>query len=293
MKMNKFKKKLRLGIADYILYLVLFVLISFTLYPVIYTVSVSISDVNAIALGKVKFLPVGFTLDSYKAIFMDNAIIRAYGYTILYSFTATFFFLIFTSMLAYALAIKEFCFRKIFTIFLIITMFISGGLIPFYLTVLSYGLEDTIWALVIPGSVSAWYVIIFRTFFHGLSPSVREAAYIDGANDFIILWRIFVPLSKALFATMILFSVVEEWNRYLYALLFLRDSSKYPLQMILRQMLISFDYEELNRKVEIFKVNEASIKSATILVTIFPIMCIYPFLQKYFVKGIMVGAIKG
>jgi putative aldouronate transport system permease protein len=259
-----------------------------------YTVSLSVSDVSAIAQGKVKFLPVGFSLDAYKVVLRDNRIMRAYMYTILYAGLGTFFFLLFTSMLAYSLSIRHFCFRKTITVLLMITMFVSGGLIPYYLTVIHYRLDNTIWPLVLPGSISAFYVIIFRTFFQEISPSLRESATIDGANDFYVLWKIILPLSKPLLATMSLFMIVDGWNSYMGALLFLRDSNKYPLQMLLREVMILFTYDDLSRQnVEAFKINQFAMQSAMVVVTMLPIMCVYPFLQKYFVKGIMIGAVKG
>ena len=292
MNTNKLKK---IGSADLIIYFILLLISFIMLYPVLYMFSVSLSDINAVVRNEVKFYPVGFSLEAYRMFLKDARILKSYYNTIVYSILGTFFSLSFTSLMAYPLSIRSFCMKKFNTVFLTITMFIGGGLIPYYMTIRNLGMVDTIWVIVIPGSVGAWNVIIYKTFFLGIPDSLRESAYIDGANDILILFRIILPVSKALLATMGLFSIVGIWNDFFTALIFINTNSKQPLQILLRSILIlnTFSNTELDKINKAKEVNTQTVKAAAIVVAVLPLMIIYPFLQKYFAKGILIGSIKG
>lgn len=202
-----------------------------------------------------------------------------------------------TVMGAFVLSRRNVMIKKFMNVVVVITMFFSGGLIPFYLTIKQYGMLDTIWCIILPGALSTWNLIVMRTSFAELPYSLEEAAMIDGANEIVILTKIILPLSKAIIAVMLLFYGVGIWNAWFYASIFLRKREMYPLQLYLREVLINSSVDSMllgnaginNDRVAISE----TIKYSTIVVTTLPIICIYPFLQKYFVKGVMVGAIKG
>lgn len=265
------------------------------LYPVLNVLALSLSDESIVGFQKVGIIPRGFSLNSFANLLSQENIVRYYINTIMYAISGTFVMLLLTSLLAYTLTIETFSGKKIITILLTITYFFSGGLIPYYLLISKLGIINTIWAMILPGSISAWNVIIFRTFFKEIPKSLRESAHIDGANDFIVLFRIIIPLSKALLATFAVFSIVSFWNDYFNALLFIRNQSKYPIQMLLRRLLINTDFQDI-AKIKAIAGNQVSartLKAATVIITILPIMCVYPFFQKYFAKGFMIGSIKG
>ena len=293
--MIKYLKIKNLKIGDIIIYSALIIISIVMLYPVLYMASLSLSDTSAVINGKVKLFPVGWSLDAYKYVLREQRIATSYINTVIYALIGTLFSLLFTSMLAYPLSIQGFLLRKYIIIMLVITLFFSGGLIPYFITIRNLNMINTLWVMVIPGSVSAWYVIIYRTFFQSIPSSMHEAAFIDGANDITILFRIIIPLSKPLLAAMALFSLVRIWNDYFTAMIFLTNNKKYPLQMILRSMVTQ---AEMNNKDSMnmmgqFDVTPRTIRSATIIVAMLPIMCIYPFMQKYFAHGVMLGSIKG
>ena len=275
----------------------LFVLVSFTfLYPIVMTFALSFSDAFQLANKPVGLWPVGFSLDSYKMLLADGRIMRYYLNTIMYATVGTAIMLASTSLMAYPLTFPAFRGRTFVTIILTITMFFGGGLVPFYLVVLKLGLIDTLWALVLPPAISAWYVFIFRTFFMSIPDSLRESAHMDGAGHFLVLGRIIIPLSKPLLATFTLFSVVYFWNDFFSALIFLRTQDKQPVQLFLRRILILMTITDVMEDQEVLQslvnVSSRTVKGAAVMITIVPILCVYPFLQKYFAKGIMIGAIK-
>jgi putative aldouronate transport system permease protein len=203
--------------------------------------------------------------------------------------------LLLTALCAYPLSKKRLLFRPFFMTLIIFTMFFNGGLIPRYLLVQSLGMIDTIWAIIIPAAIRTWYMIIMRTFFQSLPDSLEESAYIDGANDFQIFIKIYLPLSKAIVATLTVFYSVEQWNNFFPALIYLNSESKFPLQIILRNMVVvgnmSEQMGEIGQGSDYIAV-EKTIKYAVIMVSTLPIMLVYPFLQRYFVKGVMVGSLK-
>lgn len=265
------------------------------IYPLILTLSISISSPKALGNGNIFLLPKGFSLDAFKFLLTDGRILKYYSNSIIYATLGTFIMLLFTCMMAYPFAIEGFRGKKFLNIMLVITMFFGGGLIPYYFTIRALGMIDTLWVMVIPGAVSAWNVIIFRTFFKELPSSLIEAAQIDGASHYRILFSIIIPLSKPLLATFALFALVGSWNDFMTALLFLKSEDKYPIQMLLRKMLVLVDYKD-SKNVDLLRtfsnINTRTIKSAAIIITITPILCVYPFLQKYFTKGMLVGSVK-
>jgi len=280
----------------YILIISAMVLLSLSfIYPILYTLSMSVSDAKQLGPRNIKILPVGFTLQSYQYLLSDGRILRYYLNTILYASTGTMVSLLLTSMIAYSLSISTFSGKRVMTVYLLITMFFSGGMIASYLLMIKLDLIDTLWIMILPG-VSAWSVIIYKTFFNQLPQSLKESARIDGASHIRVLFTIVIPLSKALLATMALFSIVGHWNSYLQALIYLRNTDLHPIQMLLRKLLIIFDYKDMQfmtQEQRLLLTSSRTVKSAAIIITIAPILSVYPFMQKHFAKGILVGSLKG
>ena len=241
--------------------------------------------------------PHGFSLNGYGLVFRNPNLIPSYFNTLYYVSIGTIVNLLMTSVAAYVLSRKGPMLNRFFMKILTFTMFFSGGIIPFFLVVDSLGLTDTRAALIIPYAVVTYNIIIMRTSFQQVPVSLEESARIDGANDFVILFRIIVPLSKAIIAVITLFVAVSFWNSWFPAVLFLRDRNKFPLQLILREILINNDITKVMAVREMSAAEEQYyrrlVKYCIIVVATLPIICIYPFLQKYFVKGVMIGSIKG
>jgi len=284
-------------IPDIIMNVFLLLILFVTLYPFIHMLAVSLSRSWDVMQNNVSWYPVGFNLETYKKILTDNRILAAYMNTILYTTAGTAISLSFTTMAAYALSKTDRPpFFKFFNIIVIIPMFFTGGLIPLYLVVRDLGMLNTIWALVLVGAVEIWYLLVMRSFFTGFPHEIEESGMIEGLNDIGILWRLVLPLSKAPMATIGLFYAVRHWNQFFMPFIFLDDAKKYPLQVLVRSLIfieqgnIGMRPGALNIDVPI--VPEAY-RYATIIVTILPIVMLYPFLQKYFVKGVMVGSLKG
>lgn len=274
---------------------ILLIILAFLfLYPLWYVLVASLSSGQAIARGQVNFWPVGFNLDAYLKVFANPEIWTAYLNTIFYVVVGTVINLVLTTLGAYPLSRQDLYGRALFMGIIVFTMFFSGGLIPIYLNIRDLGLYNTRWALLLPPGISAFNLIVMRTFFQTIPDSLIESAKIDGANEFKILARIVLPLSKPVIAVMILFYAVAHWNSWFNALIFLRDRTLFPLQLLLREILIQASAAEMATGVstrEITTVSDA-IKYATIIVSTLPVLVIYPFLQKYFVQGVMIGAIK-
>lgn len=276
-------------------YIILAIVVLGMLYPFVYAVSVSISDPAEVIAGKVTFFPKGFDLGAFKTMINHPIFFTAYKNTIVYTVLGTSFTLFFTALTAYPLSKDKFQMRSFISKVYIITMFFEGGMIPTYLAYKSLHILDSIWVMVLPGALTAWNIILMRSFFRNIPESLTESAYIDGATDSQILVKVILPLSKPIMATIGLFTAVGIWNGYFSALLYLNDSAKYPLQMILRSILVAatFDPSEKGAYAEMSRSATESLKMASIIITTLPVMCIYPFIQKYFVKGTMVGSIKG
>ncbi len=268
------------------------------LWPVIYIVSASFSSPNAVISGKVWLYPVEPNLNGYAAVFKNRNILSGFGNSFIYMIVGTTVNIIFTILAAYPLSRKEFKARGIFTGLFVFTMLFSGGLIPIYLVVKNLGLLNTRPALILPTALSVWNLIIMRTYFQTTIPDeMYEAATIDGCDDINFLWRIVIPLSGPIIAVLTLYYGVSHWNRYFEALIYLKTEELFPLQLVLRSILISneidpimiADVDELIRKQGLVDL----LKYSTIVVASVPVLCIYPFVQKYFVKGVMIGSLKG
>ncbi|HJA93116.1 MAG TPA: carbohydrate ABC transporter permease [Candidatus Eisenbergiella merdipullorum] len=283
----------------------LFLFLIIELYPITYVISCSFSDPDAVAAGKVILFPEGFTLDGYKKILEYGEIWIGYGNTIFYTVVGTLVNLAVTLPCAYALSRKELIGRKYIMTFFLITMYVGGGLIPSYLNMKSFGLVNTRIGLVILGALSVYNLIVARTFFANTIPyEITEAAKIDGCDDFSIFRKIVMPLSKAITVVMILYYGIGHWNSYFNAMIYLEDRNKFPLQMFLREILLQaklanetenaglVSVEEMERLSEMAKSAEL-IKYCVIIVATLPMMIVYPKLQKYFEKGVMIGSVKG
>ncbi|WP_079913457.1 carbohydrate ABC transporter permease [Paenibacillus sp. 32352] len=267
-----------------------------TIYPLIYVIFASLSDPGEYMAHKGFLLkPLGFNWDAYKMVFDNPMILKGYGNTLFVGIIGLAFNIFFTSLGAYALSRKCLKFRKPIMLFIVFTMFFNGGLIPFYLTVKGLGITNTLWSLIIPQAISTFNLIIMKTSFEAIPDSLEESAKIDGANEFVILFRIILPLSMPVIAVMLLYYGVSHWNSWFNAMIFLRDRSLYPLQLILREILLQNEASNMasgSSASDIAMLSE-TLKHATIVVATVPILLVYPFLQKYFVKGALVGAIKG
>lgn len=269
------------------------------LWPLIFVLSASFSDPAAVWNGKMWFLPVGFNVSCYEEILRYKSIWIGYGNTILYTVVGTLINLVMTVCAAYPLSRKDFVMRNFFMGMFVFTMYFGGGLIPTYLVVQKLGMLDTMWAMMIPGAVSIFNVIITRTYFQNSIPeTLQEAAELDGANSAQYLVHIVLPLSAPILAVMALYYGVGHWNSYFDALIYLQDTNKYPLQMFLRDILIQ-NKVDLNMmgldpaQAEAKQQLAQTIKYGVMIVASVPVLCFYPFVQKYFVKGVMIGAIKG
>ncbi|THF77776.1 carbohydrate ABC transporter permease [Cohnella fermenti] len=290
-----YKQGMGSRIFDILNYAFMLALVVVMVYPLLNVISLSLSDPDYIALGEVSWWPKGFNTKGYEIILSKPQLYISYRNTLLYASVGTLLTLLLTSLTAYPLTVADFPLKKFITIFLAITMFFGGGMIPTYLLMKELHLLNTFWIMVIPGSVGAFNVFIYRSFFQNIPSELRESALMDGAGDITILFRIYLPLSKALLATFALFSIVAFWNEWFNALIYLKNESKYPLQMFLRSLIVddgsaSSQYRNLLVNNE---VNPKNIVMAAIVIALAPILCIYPFVQKHFVKGAMVGSIKG
>ncbi|TXL61091.1 carbohydrate ABC transporter permease [Cerasibacillus terrae] len=278
-------------------YALLTLVICLMLYPLIYVLSASFSNPEKMLQGELWLFPTDFTLESYSLAFQNRDIWIGYRNTIFYTFLGTAINLIMSIMIAYPLSRSDFYGRGPITAFIMVTMFFSGGMIPTYLLVRDLGMVDTIWAMVIPGAVSVYNVIIMRTFFQNIPEEIREAASIDGSTNLNFLIRIVLPLSVPIIAVMALFYGVGHWNAYFDGLIYLRDSDRYPLQLFLREMLIQDDMSAMTTSgtegVAKHLLRIEGLKYAVVVIASLPMLIIYPFLQKYFIKGVMIGSLKG
>lgn len=291
------RKKKKLEAFDVFVYIIATILVLIVLYPLILVLSNSVSDPGLVASGKVIFLPKGFNLDGYKAIFEDKDIMMGYGNTIFYTVFGTLINLLVTVPAGYALTKSTMPGGRFVTTLFLITMYFSGGMIPSFLVIKSLGLYNSRWALLILGAFSMYNCIICRSFFASFPKELEEAAEIDGCNPMGTFIRIVLPLSKALLGVMVLYFAVGHWNSYFNALIYIKDDSKQPLQIFLRRILIlsqvPTDMEIPEELVESLMAREALLRYSTIVVSSLPLLIIYPFLQKYFDKGVMIGSVKG
>lgn len=291
------------GLANRLFDIANYTLISiFTLsivLPFWYMFAVSVSDPLEVGRQQIGLWPKGFQWNAYWQVLTENQIVRAYWNSIRFTVTGTFLVLLIGCLTAYPLSVRPFKAKKAIVVLFTITLFFHGGLIPTFMNIRNLGLLDTIWAIVLPGAFSFWNIILFRTNFNALPGELHESATIDGANDWQILTRIVVPLSKPILATIALFASVGLWNAFFGPLLYLSSPEMQPLTIILRRILIaneSFNDTEMagmDADPTLTLGRIMSLRMATIFVTIGPIVLIYPFVQKYFVKGALVGSVKG
>ncbi|MFK7697476.1 carbohydrate ABC transporter permease [Paenibacillus sp. HJGM_3] len=277
---------------DAVLIVVLTLIGIVTIYPVVYIVAISFSDTASIVQNRVFLWPKGFNIEAYKQIIENPKIPRAYWNTILYTGLGTFINLLMTAVAAYPLSRPGFFGRKFFMIAIVLTMFLTGGIIPTYLIVQKLHMIDTIWAIVIPNAIWTVELLILKSFYESMSGSLRESALIDGASEYRILFNIIIPLSKPALASIGLFYFMGHWNSFFIPMIYLNDPHLYPLQVVLREMLM-FDTVQETSLIDKSTITPQSMKNATIFVSMVPVLLIYPFAQKYFAKGVMLGAEKG
>ncbi len=294
----KQKKEKSIWTGYQIVLTLIIVLISMTcLLPFVNVAANSLSSKSAILAGKVTFWPVGWDFNAYKAIFADPAMVRSMFYTVGITVVYTTFSMIMTVLMAYPLTKKRLAGRKFFNTMALFTMYFSGGTIPIYLNIKQLGFLDTPWALILPGMLSTYNMIILKSFFSALPGELEEAAIIDGANDFLVLIKIYLPLSMASLATLTLFYAVGKWNSFQDALYYIQNKAYQPLQLKLYHIIkgsqaVDIAQMEGGTSSLATEISE-SIQPATIIFATLPILVVYPFVQRYFVKGVTIGAVKG
>lgn len=266
-----------------------------TLFPFLHMLSLSLSTGN-VSLTQIRIIPEEWTLSNFKKVLTNEYVIGGFINTLIRTVLGTILSLLVTIFAAYPLSKRYFPNRTFWTLFIVFTMFFSGGLIPNFLLVKNLGLMNTTWALILPGLISTFSMIIARNYFMSLPDSLEESAKIDGANDLFILYKIIVPISMPIIATLTLWTAVAHWNAWFDSMIYMTDSKKHVLQIVMRRIVLEgtqdmLDVNTLDDPNAI--VNPETIKAATVMVTIIPIILFYPFVQKYFVKGVLVGSLKG
>jgi len=283
-------------IFDTINYLFMFILILVTLYPLLHVFLGSISDPYRLQKHRgILLYPLGFDLESYARVFANKSIVTGFRNSVFITITGVLLSMIMTILAAFFLSRRDILLKKHVMWFIVLTMYFSGGLIPSYMNIKELGLYNSIWVLIIPGALSTWNVILMRTYFLGLPNELEEAATIDGASEYYTLTRIIIPLSKPIIAVLVLYYGVDKWNEWFAASIYLRDRKMYPIQLILREILINNDPEKMMEDVMLTDKSayRETIKYATTMAVTLPILFVYPFLQKYFVKGVLLGSLKG
>ena len=280
---------------DVILIVIMIAFCACIILPFMHVIAVSLSHKYPVMRGEVIFWPKQFTIENYKEMLNDVRFIKAYGITIFVTVVGTFLSLSTTAMAAYALSRRKIVGHNLFSTMIMITMFFGGGLIPSYMLVNDLGLMDNVWALILPGMISTWNLIIMRSFFVAYPQEIVESGYLDGLTDAGVFLRLVLPTSKAALATIGLYYAVAYWNSYMGARLYIRNPDLMPAQQLLQKMMDQF--KEIGNAAgglqEETNLVPASARNCAIIIVIAPIMCVYPFIQKYFVKGVMVGSIKG
>jgi putative aldouronate transport system permease protein len=274
-------------------YTFLAVLALLTVYPFVYVLSASISSGDAVISGRVLLLPKEITLEAYRQVLAEKGIWRAYLNTIFYTAIGTAVNLLMTILGAYPLSKKRLKGRSFFSFFIAFTMWFNGGMIPFYLNIRDLNLIDKRIAIIIAFAITTFNVILLRTYFQSVPDSLEEAANIDGANDIHVLTKIYLPLSKPALATIGLFYAVDRWNGYFWSMILLTSENKIPLQVFLRKLIVQMNVTEQMGNVDTTVFTRETFIYATIVVSIIPIIIAYPYIQKFFVKGVMIGSVKG
>ena len=271
----------------------LLVVVFLTVYPFLNIVAQSFSSEGFINSGQVNIVPRGFNVETYKLILADSTFWNNYGNTVLYTVVATAISMVLTTTFAYAIAKKDLKGRGFFIGIAVFTMFFNGGLIPNYVLISSLGMRDSIWAVVLPNAISVFNLLIMKSFFENMPRELEEAAAIDGLTQYGVLFRVVLPLSKAIVATMVLFYAVANWNSWFTAFLYLDRPDMFPVTIYLRNMIAgASNTASAGSTVENVGQIAANIQSVTIVLTVIPILCVYPFVQKYFFSGIMLGSVK-
>ncbi|RDW18835.1 sugar ABC transporter permease [Oceanobacillus chungangensis] len=275
---------------------ILILLVLIVTVPLLYVLFGSFLHPNILLTKGISFNPDDWTLDGYRRIFQDGSIMRGFLNSIIYAGGFTIVSVLFSILAGYALSVENLAGKKLFMIFFIVTMFFNGGMIPTYLLIKELGMINTPWAIILPGAVSVWNIILSRTYFKGLPNELKEAARIDGASDFKIFLKIILPLSKPIIFVLALYAFIGQWNSYFNAMIYLEDQSLYPLQLVLRDILIQNEVQpgmiaDQLARAEIQRIAEM-IKYSSIVISSLPLLIMYPFFQKYFEKGVMVGSLK-
>ena len=273
------------------------VIVLIVLVPLIFVIAASFSDPDLVIRGEVLLWPKGFTTEAYTMVFENEDIWRGFVNSCFYTVAGTAISVVLTILAAYPLSRKKFQGSNIFMMLILFTMYFNGGMIPTYLLVRNLGMYNTVWALLIPAALSTYNLIVAKTFFENSIPTeLYEAGTLDGCNNMQMLLRIVLPLSKAILAVLVLYYAVDIWNAYFDALIYIRDEDMHPLQIVLRNILLLGQTEQMGTNdagmAEKIKMAEA-VKYSAIVVSSIPMLLIYPFVQKYFVKGVMIGAVKG
>ncbi|HGF7076094.1 TPA: carbohydrate ABC transporter permease [Enterococcus faecium] len=272
-------------------------LVVITIVPLIYVLVASFMDPATLINKGISFNPKDWTIQGYQRVFADDSILRGFVNSLFYSFSFSLLTVFITMITAYPLSRPNLAGKKIIMTFFVITMFVGGGLIPTYLLVKNLGMLDSVWAIIVPGAINVWNIILARTYFSALPKELSEAATIDGANDLQILFKVMLPLAKPIMFVLFLYAFVGQWNSYFDAMIYIKDPDLQPLQLVLRNILIqnqpSQDMVGANTVMAEMKQIAELIKYATIVISSLPLIIMYPFFQKYFDKGVLVGSVKG
>jgi len=264
-----------------------------TFYPFLYLVAQSFSSEAAIYQGLVTFYPIGFNVNTYVSVVTQGEFVRYYGNTIMYAILGTVLSVMFSAMLAYPLSKPELRLNKFFGPFIIFTMYFGGGMIPNYVLMNSLGLRNTVAAFILPGMIGTYYVLLMRSFFMSLPRELEEAAEIDGLTKYGVFLKIVIPLSKPIIATMVLFYAAGYWSNWFNAFLYLDSSEKWPVAYYIRQIILgATTTSEIGANDSAAAQIKANIRSTSMVLMVLPIICVYPFIQKYFVQGMMLGGVK-
>lgn len=282
---------------DILMYTMLTIAFVITIYPMIVVLSSSFSAPAAVQGGQIWLYPIGVNLRGYEAVFRNSMVLRGYLNSVFYTFFGTIINVIITVMAAYPLSRKDFTPRRVVMLIFSFTMFFNGGIIPSYIIVSKLGIMNTRWALLLPGAMSVYNMILTRTFFSSSLPDeMLEAAQLDGCTDLRYIFKVVLPLSKPILAVISLYYAVGHWNAYFNAFMYLSDSNLYPLQLVLRSILILNQVDSTTVSMEVLYEREALknlLKYSLIVVASVPVLMLYPFVQRYFIRGVMIGSIKG
>ena len=286
-------------IADAILNIVMFLMLCFILYPLLNMFSISLSNEYAVLRADVTFYPIGFNPQAYDLIFKNQDLWRSFGNSIFIAGVGCVLSLVGLCIAAYPLAYGNFYGKRAYSLFILFTMWFNGGIIPQFLTIRELGLYNTHWALILNMLLSAYNIVIVRSYFQSIPTSIVESARIDGANDFLILFKLIIPLSKPVLATVAMWIIVGHWNDYLNPLMFLSDRENYTLQMILKELVLNAESSIHNISMTGSKQTSGAValgqqtRNAVLVVAMVPMLIVFPFVQRYFVSGVMLGSVKG